>query len=42
MTQVSRRTALQAGAALGLGLAGLGRTATAQEPVKLRMSHFLS
>ena len=27
MTQVSRRTAIQAGAALGLGLAGLGRDA---------------
>ncbi len=42
MTHVSRRTALQAGAALGLGLAGLGRIATAQEPIKLRISHFLS
>lgn len=42
MKQVSRRTAIQAGAALGLGLAGLGRGVSAQEPVKLRMSHFLS
>lgn len=42
MTNASRRSALQAGAALGLGLAGLPRVATAQEPIKLRMSHFLS
>ena len=42
MTQVSRRTAIQAGAALGLGLSGLGRTASAQEPIKLRITHFLS
>ncbi|RPH58988.1 MAG: TRAP transporter substrate-binding protein [Burkholderiales bacterium] len=42
MTRVSRRAAIQAGAALGLGLAGVGRPATAQEQVKLRVSHFLS
>lgn len=42
MTDTTRRTALHAGAALGLGLAGLGRSAVAQEPIKLRMAHFLS
>ncbi len=42
MTNLSRRNALQAGAALALGLAGLARPGRAQAPIKLRMAHFLS
>jgi TRAP-type C4-dicarboxylate transport system substrate-binding protein len=42
MTNASRRAVLKTGAAAGLGLSVFARRAGAQEPIKLRMSHFLS